>query len=135
MEAEHRITDEMFTKRMERWPIDTPMTKEAYWYRELFEIHYPQMACMKSIVRWVPRTDWGCPMDPSGRAQKSHKETYVQCITTNGNNNNHHYNDDDVIVTDTNIDCSKTTTITNGLNNNIPIMVGAANVSNGSMVH
>ncbi|KAH9417858.1 asparagine synthetase [Dermatophagoides pteronyssinus] len=119
-EAEHRITDQMFDLRHERWPMDTPMTKEAYWYREIFEMHYPQPACMESIVRWIPRTDWGCPMDPSGRAQKSHNQAYVKSTATiNGNNTNN---------IDENGHC-KTTIVNNGQNNNITTM------TNGSMVH
>ncbi|KAH9522624.1 asparagine synthetase [Dermatophagoides farinae] len=107
-EAEHRITDQLYDKRQERWPVDTPTTKEAYLYRELFEIHYPQKACIKSIVRWIPRTDWGCPTDPSGRAQKSHKETYDNNGTSMDNG-----------------DCK---TIVNGQN-------GGGSIPNGSMVH
>ncbi|KAJ2496864.1 asparagine synthetase [Coemansia sp. RSA 2049] len=60
----------------ERFPHDTPDTKEAYLYRELFEQHFPQSACLASVVRWVPRTDWGCSADPSGRAQKIHDNAY-----------------------------------------------------------
>lgn len=85
-EAEHRISDTMFAQRQQRWPTDTPTTKEAYWYREVFEMHYPQKACMKSIVRWIPRTDWGCSTDPSGRAQSSHNDAYWKDkIVPNGN--------------------------------------------------
>lgn len=75
-EADHRISDLQFKERFDRWPQDTPTTKEAYLYREIFEMHFPQKACIKSVVRWVPRTDWGCSMDPSGRAQKSHQQAY-----------------------------------------------------------
>jgi len=35
--AESTVSDEMFSKRAERWPVDTPDTKEAYWIREIFE--------------------------------------------------------------------------------------------------
>lgn len=75
IEAEHRIPDDLFSNRTERWPEDTPQTKEAYWYREIFEMHFPQKACVKSVVRWIPRSDWGCPTDPSGRAQKIHQKS------------------------------------------------------------
>lgn len=35
--AESTVSDEMFSKRAERWAVDTPDTKEAYWIREIFE--------------------------------------------------------------------------------------------------
>ena len=35
--AEETIPDADFAKRAERWPIDTPDTKEAYFIREIFE--------------------------------------------------------------------------------------------------
>ena len=31
------ITDEQFEKRAEKWPKDTPDTKEAYYIRQIFE--------------------------------------------------------------------------------------------------
>jgi len=71
-EAEHKVSDQEFELRATRWPEDTPQTKEAYWYRELFELYFPQQACTQSVVRWIPKAEWGCPEDPSGRAQKSH---------------------------------------------------------------
>ena len=35
--AERSIPDEIFEKRFERWPEDTPDTKEAYHIRDLFD--------------------------------------------------------------------------------------------------
>ncbi|KAJ1961856.1 asparagine synthetase [Dipsacomyces acuminosporus] len=74
--AERRVSDEAMAQAKERFPYDTPETKEAYHYRELFEQLFPQKACLSSVVRWVPRTDWGCSADPSGRAQKIHEKAY-----------------------------------------------------------
>ncbi|KAL1925185.1 uncharacterized protein VTP21DRAFT_68 [Calcarisporiella thermophila] len=76
--AETRVTEEQMKGAAARWPHDTPQTKEAYWYREMFESWFPQPACTESVVRWVPRADWGCPADPSGRAQKAHNAAYEQ---------------------------------------------------------
>lgn len=94
------MTDEQFANAAERWPKDTPTTKEAYWYREQFESWFPQEACIDSVERWIPRRDWGefffwntmvfieriytyfsllhegCPEDPSGRAQRVHNSAY-----------------------------------------------------------
>ncbi|KAI8817566.1 asparagine synthase [Fimicolochytrium jonesii] len=74
--SEQKISDQVFAKRAERFPHDTPNTKEAYWFREVFEQRFPQKACLESVVRWIPRRDWGCPEDPSGRAQKGHNAAY-----------------------------------------------------------
>ncbi|ORZ11692.1 asparagine synthase [Lobosporangium transversale] len=71
-----KVSDEAFAKASERWPKDTPQTKEAYWYRDIFEQWFPQEACTESVVRWIPREDWGCPADPSGRAQRVHDAAY-----------------------------------------------------------
>ncbi|ORX72400.1 putative asparagine synthetase [Linderina pennispora] len=74
--AERRVSDASMAAAKDRFPEDTPETKEAYLYREMFEQHFPQKACLASVVRWVPRTDWGCSADPSGRAQKIHEKAY-----------------------------------------------------------
>lgn len=36
-QADTAISDETFAKRQERWPTDTPDTKEAYYIREIFD--------------------------------------------------------------------------------------------------
>ncbi|KAJ1830627.1 asparagine synthetase [Coemansia sp. RSA 2706] len=74
--AASRVSDESMAQAKQRFPHDTPDTKEAYLYREIFEQRFPQPACLQSVVRWVPRTDWGCSADPSGRAQKIHEQAY-----------------------------------------------------------
>merc|ERR1719230_330109 len=35
--ATRQVTEEMWSKREERWPINPPVTKEAYLYREIFD--------------------------------------------------------------------------------------------------
>ncbi|KAH7889296.1 asparagine synthase-domain-containing protein [Phlebopus sp. FC_14] len=70
------VSDEAFAKRAERWPIDTPDTKEAYFIREIFEGHFPSAAASKTAVRWIPRGDWGCASDPSGRSVSIHNAAY-----------------------------------------------------------
>ncbi|KAJ3309720.1 asparagine synthetase [Boothiomyces sp. JEL0838] len=74
--SEKNITDAQMASAAQRFPQDTPTTKEAYWFRDIFEQHFPQKACLESVVRWIPRKDWGCPEDPSGRAQKGHIAKY-----------------------------------------------------------
>lgn len=74
--AERHVTDEQLANAADLWSKDTPVTKEAYWYREQFESLFPQKACIDSVERWIPRKDWGCPEDPSGRAQSVHNSAY-----------------------------------------------------------
>jgi asparagine synthase (glutamine-hydrolysing) len=57
--AEAVVSDSMFEDRADRFPHDTPTTKEAYWYRQIFESLFPEKACLETIVRWIPRRDWG----------------------------------------------------------------------------
>lgn len=55
-----------------------------------FEKLFPTEATTESVVRWIPRADWGCPSDPSGRAQKVHSAAY--------NGNTHLLNEEIVIA-------------------------------------
>lgn len=73
--AASHVTDEEFSGATKRWPINTPSTKEAYYYRRIFEQRFPQESCATTVSRWIPRTDWGCSADPSGRAQAVHVAT------------------------------------------------------------
>jgi asparagine synthase (glutamine-hydrolysing) len=71
-----KVTDDEFAAS--RWTKDPPTTKEAYMYRAMFEQWYPQDACAASVVRWIPKAEWGCPEDPSGRAQAIHDDSLKQ---------------------------------------------------------
>ncbi|KAF7969023.1 hypothetical protein HWV62_28636 [Athelia sp. TMB] len=74
--AASQISDEAFDKRGERWSLDTPDTKEAYYIRELFDGLFPLEAAARTAVRWIPRGDWGCAADPSGRSVGIHVAAY-----------------------------------------------------------
>ncbi|CAO3622371.1 unnamed protein product [Mucor fragilis] len=76
--SENKVSSEELAQAGSRWSKDTPDTKEAYMYRVMFEQWFPQPACTASVVRWIPRADWGCPSDPSGRAQKVHEQAYEE---------------------------------------------------------
>lgn len=67
------VSDDEFRLAEERYPYNTPATKEAYWYRTIFEEHYPRARAEETVSKWVPRTDWGCDADPSGRSQGVHE--------------------------------------------------------------
>ena len=59
---ETRISDEQFkVHKPERSGERIPETKEAYWYRLMFDnIFKPH--CAETVKRWVP--SWGAPSDP-----------------------------------------------------------------------
>ncbi|PCH38098.1 glutamine-hydrolyzing asparagine synthase [Wolfiporia cocos MD-104 SS10] len=70
------VSDEAFARRAERWPESTPDTKEAYWIRDIFDGLFPSETAAKTAVRWIPRGDWGCSSDPSGRSVSIHNAAY-----------------------------------------------------------
>ncbi|KAK0450779.1 asparagine synthase [Armillaria borealis] len=70
------VSDEAFAKRAERWLEGTPDTKEAYYIRDIFDGLFPSEAAAKTAVRWIPRGDWGCASDPSGRSVSIHNAAY-----------------------------------------------------------
>ncbi|RDB20989.1 putative asparagine synthetase [glutamine-hydrolyzing] [Hypsizygus marmoreus] len=74
--AEAVISDDAFSKRAERWKDDIPDTKEAYFIRDVFDTLFPTEAAAKTAVRWIPRGDWGCAPDPSGRSVSIHNAAY-----------------------------------------------------------
>ncbi|KAJ7632561.1 hypothetical protein FB45DRAFT_1146898 [Roridomyces roridus] len=73
--AESAISDEDFAKGGERWK-DAPTTKEAYLIRQIFDEFFPSEAAASTAVRWIPRGDWGCAADPSGRSVSIHNAAY-----------------------------------------------------------
>ncbi|KAI0375027.1 glutamine-hydrolyzing asparagine synthase [Pilatotrama ljubarskyi] len=70
------VSDEAFAKRAERWPDNTPDTKEGYFIRDIFDSLFPPAAAA-TVVRWIPRADWGCSSDPSGRSVSIHQAAYT----------------------------------------------------------
>ncbi|KAH8322108.1 hypothetical protein KR059_003123 [Drosophila kikkawai] len=67
------VTDEEFKGAALRFPFNTPATKEAYYYRCIFAEQFPGESAIRTVVKWAPRRDWGCPEDPSGLAQAAHQ--------------------------------------------------------------
>jgi asparagine synthase (glutamine-hydrolysing) len=47
--ASNNVTDQMFENACNRFPENTPVTKEAYFYRSIFESHYPQISSVRSV--------------------------------------------------------------------------------------
>jgi len=68
--ASNQVSDAQMETAAEKYPVNTPATKEAYFYRELFSKHFPQESAAKTVKRWVPK--WQKDLDPSGRANETH---------------------------------------------------------------
>lgn len=76
--AESVVTDEEMAKAGEKYKLDTPETKEAYYIRQIFESHFPTDAAASTAVRWIPKKEWGCSSDPSGRSVAIHEAAYSE---------------------------------------------------------
>jgi asparagine synthase (glutamine-hydrolysing) len=73
--ANDRYTDEMYeTLKMKYIPM--PLSKEALWYREIFEKHYKGHGHLIKDY-WMPNAKWdGCDVkDPSARFLKNYGES------------------------------------------------------------
>ncbi|KAL9126283.1 MAG: hypothetical protein Q9217_004632 [Psora testacea] len=73
--AEVHVTDEMMKHPKPEWGDDIPDSKEAYWYRTMFDELFPQY-CASTVMRWTPT--WSRQTDPSGRAIATHLARYEE---------------------------------------------------------
>ncbi len=86
--AARKVTDRQMEHAAERFPINPPMSKEEYWYRTMFEEHFPSASAARTVPS-VPSVacstatalEWDVSfknrVDPSGRAVKAvHEEAY-----------------------------------------------------------
>ncbi len=87
-QAERRVTDAELAAAAERFPNNPPATKEAYWYRSIFESHFgtlagavetvpggPSVACSTpTAIKWDAA--FAASADPSGRAVNVHSDAY-----------------------------------------------------------
>ncbi|XP_024358252.1 asparagine synthetase [glutamine-hydrolyzing] 2 [Physcomitrium patens] len=77
--AESHVTDQMMKHAKHVYPFNTPNTKEGYYYRMIFEKHFPQQSARMTVpggpsvacstataVAWDEA--WANNLDPSGRA-------------------------------------------------------------------
>lgn len=80
--AEEEISDEMMKNAHYKFPINTPLSKEEYRYRQIFENHFPSgtaAACVPSSPSIACSTEQALEWDkafknnadPSGRAVTS----------------------------------------------------------------
>ena len=67
-----QVTNEQLKSAQERFPYNTPATKEAYFYRSIFHKHFPQVSAAQTVRKWIPK--WQENTDPSGRANEAHVE-------------------------------------------------------------
>ncbi|EDV96901.1 probable asparagine synthetase [glutamine-hydrolyzing] [Drosophila grimshawi] len=77
--AARHVSDAQLLEAKQRFPINPPKTKEAFYYRCIFEEQFPGESAANTVEKWAPRLDWGCPEDPSGRAQAAHDNGYGKC--------------------------------------------------------
>lgn len=66
-----KVSDKEFATAAERFPYNTPTTKEAFYFRTIFEKYYPEESAIKSVLKWVPK--WQKNTDPSGRVCDVHE--------------------------------------------------------------
>jgi asparagine synthase (glutamine-hydrolysing) len=95
-QAEALVTDSDFEMASLRYPINTPKNKEEYYYRTIFESHFPSTTAastvpsVKSVACSTPEALlWDASFqgmnDPSGRAVAHvHKESYVNVDSQSG---------------------------------------------------
>lgn len=56
----------------QRFPHNTPSSKEAYFIREVFHEHFGSDAAARTVLKWIPK--WQANQDPSGRANQVHQK-------------------------------------------------------------
>lgn len=79
-EAKKHVSDEQMKEESMRrdkpqWENDIPDSKEAYWYRCMFDEIFPPY-CAATVQRWTPT--WSKQTDPSGRAIATHDAAYKE---------------------------------------------------------
>lgn len=74
------VSDDVFKNAAIEFPYNTPTTKEAYWYRNIFSSQFTESAFEKTVKKWEPT--WGANKDPSGRATRVHLDSvYLDSAT------------------------------------------------------
>ena len=65
-----KVTDAQLENAAAEFPYNSPSTKEAYFYRSIFNKFYPQLSAAQTVRKWIPK--WQENQDPSGRANAAH---------------------------------------------------------------
>jgi asparagine synthase (glutamine-hydrolysing) len=74
--ASSKVRDEELESAQSLFPYNTPTTKEAYFYRTIFNKFYPQISAAQTVRKWIPK--WQENQDPSGRANAAHVKADVE---------------------------------------------------------
>ncbi|MDI5898461.1 asparagine synthase B [Flavobacterium yafengii] len=75
-----QVTDEQLAGAAAEFPYNSPATKEAYFYRSIFNKHYPQVSAAQTVRKWIPK--WQENQDPSGRANAAHVQADTEIAKT-----------------------------------------------------
>lgn len=75
-----KVSDEQLAQAGQVFPYNTPTTKEAYYYRNIFHNYFPQASAAETVRKWIPK--WQENQDPSGRANTAHIQSDVQIATS-----------------------------------------------------
>ncbi|CAH1239047.1 ASNS [Branchiostoma lanceolatum] len=70
--VEEQINDQMMEDAPKTFPFNPPRTKEAYYFRQIFEKHFPSKSKWIPYY-WMPR--WSKTNDPSARTLKHYKDS------------------------------------------------------------
>ena len=76
-----QVSDLQMDNAKERFPYNTPTTKEAYFYRDIFHKYYPQVSAAQTVRKWIPK--WQENLDPSGRANAAHVRADTEMAKSN----------------------------------------------------
>ena len=71
-----KVSDEQLDNASIEFPYNSPTTKEAYFYRVLFNKYYPQLSAAQTVRKWIPK--WQENQDPSGRANAAHVKADIE---------------------------------------------------------
>ena len=71
-----KVADEQLENAAVAFPYNAPTTKEAYYYRSIFNKYYPQVSAAQTVRKWIPK--WQENQDPSGRANAAHVQADVE---------------------------------------------------------
>ena len=74
--AESLYTEDDVKDAYKKYPHNTPFTKEALWYRDLFENYFPTQSHLISDF-WMPNKEWvGMDVkDPSARVLSNYGDS------------------------------------------------------------
>ena len=86
--CEEKISDDQFARAADRYPVNTPMTKEQYYYRTIFDEFFPSASAARTVAyeasvacSTAKALEWDVAFknmnDPSGRAVAGvHEKAY-----------------------------------------------------------